>query len=76
MSSPARGEPAGRSAVPGSLHRDNHGLQLPEDLAPGEYELWAVVYWWEAPADRLPVTAPNGDPIGDHAVLTAITIEP
>ena len=61
---------------PGSLHRDNHGLQLPEDLAPGEYELWAVVYWWEAPADRLPVTAPNGDPIGDHAVLTAITIEP
>jgi len=60
----------------GSLHRDNHGLQLPDDLAPGTYELWVVLYWWEMPADRLPVVGSNGDPLGDHAVLTTITIAP
>ena len=60
----------------GSLHRDNHGLQLPDDLAPGTYELWAVLYWWEMPAERLPVIDSNGDPLGDHAMLTTITIAP
>lgn len=58
----------------GSYHRDNHGLQLPANLPPGEYELWAVVYWWQEPAERLPVTTRMGEPIGDHIVLTTIIV--
>jgi hypothetical protein len=60
---------------PGSLHRDNHGLQLPADLSPGDYELWAAIYWWQAPDQRLPVTGPAGEPLGDHAVLGTITVQ-
>ncbi len=60
---------------PGSLHRDNHGLTLPDDLPPGEYELWVVLYWWQTPNERLPVTGPDGQPLGDHVILTTITIE-
>jgi hypothetical protein len=59
---------------PGSLHRDNHGLQLPADLPPGKYGLWAAVYWWQTPDQRLPVTGADGQPLGDHAVLGTITI--
>lgn len=59
---------------PGSLHRDNHGLPLPDTLPPGEYELWAVLYFWQTPNSRLNVTGPDGSSIGDHAVLTTITI--
>jgi hypothetical protein len=60
----------------GSLHRDNHGLALPADLAPGTYELWAVLYWWQTPADRLPVTDADGLSVGDHAVLAQIVVQP
>jgi hypothetical protein len=59
----------------GSFHRDNHGIALPDGLPPGTYELWAVVYWWEEPVNRLPVTAADGIPLGDHVVLTTIVIE-
>ncbi len=61
---------------PGSLHRDNHGLPLSDSLAPGTYELWTALYWWETPANRLPVVNANGAPLGDHAVLATITIAP
>ncbi|MBN2304480.1 MAG: hypothetical protein JXQ72_08395 [Anaerolineae bacterium] len=60
---------------PGSLHRDNHGLQLPDTLPPGEYELWLALYWWQAPTNRLPVSDADGNSIGDHVVLTRVTIE-
>lgn len=60
----------------GSLHRDNHGLALPAHLAPGEYELWVVVYWWQAPNDRLPVTDDQGKTLGDHVVLARIIVQP
>ncbi len=59
---------------PGSLHRDNHGLQLPTNLPPGTYELWAAVYWWQEPDQRLPVTDSDGVSLGDHAALATITI--
>jgi hypothetical protein len=62
--------------LPGSLHRDNHGLPLPAALPPGGYELWVAVYYWETPADRLPVTDADGQALGDHAVLTTITVGP
>ena len=61
---------------PGSLHRDNHGVQLPDSLPPGEYELWAVLYYWETPNDRLPATNAIGESIGDHVVLNTITVQP
>jgi hypothetical protein len=44
--------------------------------APGDYELWVAVYYWETPADRLPVTEADGQALGDHAVLTTITVGP
>ncbi len=36
--------------------RDNHGLQLPAELAPGAYTLNLVVYNWES-GERLPIDA-------------------
>jgi hypothetical protein len=60
--------------LPGSLHRDNHGLALPPTLPAGEYDLWAVVYWWQSPADRLPVTGADGTAASDHAVLATIVV--
>jgi hypothetical protein len=57
----------------GSLHRDNHGLLLPDNLSPGEYEVWAALYWWQTPTERLPVTGPDGE--SDHVVLARITIQ-
>ncbi|MBN1564747.1 MAG: hypothetical protein JXA10_12950, partial [Anaerolineae bacterium] len=59
-----------------SLHRDNHGLQLPSDLAPGTYELWAALYHWQTPDERLPVTDATGAELGSYAVLATITIQP
>jgi hypothetical protein len=61
---------------PGSYHRDNHGIQLPAVLPPGEYELWAVVYWWQIPAERLPVMNAAGKLVGDHITLTKVVIRP
>jgi hypothetical protein len=43
---------------PGSLQRDNHGLLLPDDLLPGEYQLVVTLYNWQT-GERLPVDAPN-----------------
>lgn len=60
---------------PGTLHRDNHGVVLPDDLPPGDYELWVVLYWWQEPGARLPVINADGNEIGDHVVLATITIE-
>ena len=34
-------------------------IQVPEG-APGEYEVWLALYWWQAPADRLTVTDADG----------------
>jgi len=61
--------------APGLSIRDNHGIALPDHLAPGRYHLWLAVYWWQAPEQRLPVTNAQGDSLGDHAVLATITIE-
>lgn len=60
---------------PGSLYRDNHGIALADTVPPGKYELWVIVYWWQAPNDRLPLTDNNGDVLGDHVVVATITVE-
>ena len=61
----------------GSLHRDNHGLQLPSGLAPGEYELWVALYRWQPPdhTERLPVAGTNGLSLGDHIVLATVIVK-
>jgi hypothetical protein len=59
----------------GSYHRDNHGIALPDNLPPGQYELWAAVYWWQEPENRLAVADSGGELIGDHAVLATITVD-
>jgi len=59
---------------PGSYHRDNHGILLPAGIAPGDYELWAVVYHWQNPDQRLPVSDVSGRFLGDHLRLGTLTI--
>jgi len=73
---PVYGFDPARSWALGSLHRDNHGVALPDTLPPGEYEVWAVVYWWQTPDERLPVTAPTADGTTDHAGLGTIIVAP
>ena len=60
---------------PGALLRDNHGLALPADLAPGEYELWLALYHWETPTERLPITALDGTSLGSHITLATVTVQ-
>ncbi|MEB2286748.1 MAG: hypothetical protein OZ934_01410 [Anaerolineae bacterium] len=59
---------------PGALIRDNHALELPAGLPPGDYELWAVVYWWQTPDERLPVSSSAGVSLGDHALIATLTV--
>lgn len=53
---------------PGAALRDNYGFILPGDLPPGGYQVWAVIYSWPS-LERLPVTGPDGEKLGDHLVL-------
>ena len=43
---------------------DNHGLLLPADLPPGEYELWLGLYDAFDPAVRLPVAGADSITLG------------
>lgn len=52
----------------GQPYRDNHGLQLPADLPPGEYWLQVIVYRWQD-GERLLHSG------GDVAQLTLITVQ-
>jgi hypothetical protein len=59
--------------VPGGYYRDNHALELPADLPPGDYELWVLIYNWSS-RTNLPVrNAPAGEP-GDHVVITTVHV--
>ncbi|HLY25234.1 MAG TPA: hypothetical protein VKQ72_02770, partial [Aggregatilineales bacterium] len=58
----------------GSYYRDNHALALPSDLAPGEYELWVVVYNWQDNS-RLPIRNMPGNS-EDHVVIAHIQVAP
>ncbi len=59
----------------GALQRDNHALELPPNLPPGDYALWVVLYWWQAPTERLPVTGADGQALGDHALLGTLHVQ-
>jgi hypothetical protein len=58
----------------GDYIRDNYGLQLPDTLAPGEYELWVKVYDWHT-QEALPVAGQNQIADGMAARLGTITVE-
>ena len=76
--------PAGRPTIEwtadGYLH-DPYRITLPADLPPGEYALLAGLYTCETRppgdcgnGDRLPVTGPDGAPLGDAIPLATITV--
>ncbi len=58
---------------PGEYIRDNHGLALPGDLPPGQYEIWVKVYDWQT-GTPLPVTGGNSTQGGQAAYLTTIVV--
>ena len=66
---PGGGQRPATSWAAGEAIRDNHGLLLPPDLPPGQYELRLGLYDALAPSARLPV---NG---GDSLHLEVITVE-
>jgi hypothetical protein len=57
----------------GGYYRDNHALELPPDLPPGEYELWVKIFDWRNGAP-LAVRNVVGDAPKDHLVIARITV--
>jgi len=57
----------------GEMIRDNYALLLPEDLAPGSYELEVGMYLWPE-MTRLPVLGEAGQVIGDRVLLGTVEI--
>jgi mannosyltransferase len=58
--------------TPGQVVRDNHGLLLPPEAAPGVYQLAVGLY--DADGNRLPVTL-DGAPVGDWLELAEVVVE-
>jgi hypothetical protein len=57
-----------------TLMQDNRALRLPEDLPPGDYELWVRLYTWDAEGmTTLPVTSEGI--IGDDIGVLPVSIE-
>lgn len=57
----------------GSRFVDEHTLEVPCDIAPGEYSLLIGVYDAET-IELLPVSHPDGTPIGEYYYVTALTV--
>ncbi len=53
--------------------RDEHQLQLPPDLSPGEYTI-SVGLWVQTEGWRLPVLDENGRQIGDNYVVSSLEV--
>jgi hypothetical protein len=58
--------------VVGQRYRDNHGIQLPDNLPPGEYGVQIIVYRWQD-GQRLGVSQ-GGQVVGDVARIGTITV--
>lgn len=58
---------------PGEGIGDNHGLELPVGLEPGEYQLIAGLYL-PATLERLVVNTADGTELGDYVLLTTIIV--
>jgi len=59
---------------PGQPLADLYGVSLPADLPPGRYTLIAGLYHVVS-GERLPVTL-DGEPVGDHLVLSSVEVTP
>jgi 4-amino-4-deoxy-L-arabinose transferase-like glycosyltransferase len=59
----------------GEIIMDRYGWQLPAELPSGEYRLIAGLYNWQT-GQRLSITDSQGAPLGDHVVLTTVSIPP
>jgi hypothetical protein len=55
----------------GEPFRTNVGFVLPQDLPPGEYQIWVTFYSWPS-LERLPVRSAAGE--ADHLILTTIIV--
>lgn len=53
---------------PGTRYFDRHTLQLPDDLAPGQYTVIANVYWYETPDAPLTVNEGHYAELGEVEV--------
>jgi hypothetical protein len=58
----------------GEVIVDEHSLPLATDIPPGDYRLLVGLYRPET-AERLPVLGPDGQALGDSAVLTSVPIQ-
>ncbi len=68
------GEFPTRQWPPDKYIRDEHYLQLPLDLPPGDYVI-ATGLWVQSEGWRLPVLDENGQQIGDNYVLSSLTVK-
>ena len=66
-SEPGGGRQPTTGWLPGEYLADAHPVQLPADLAPGEYR-WEIGFYFDD-GTRLPVVDDNGRVVGDHVVL-------
>jgi Dolichyl-phosphate-mannose-protein mannosyltransferase len=57
----------------GAYYRDNHGLEIPAVTAPGEYDLWVLVFDWRD-GSNLPVRRADGSQ-GMYVSLGRVTVE-
>jgi hypothetical protein len=53
---------------------EERSLPLPPDLVAGRYTLALALYRWPS-LERLPVTGPDGTPLGDLAMLAEVVID-
>jgi hypothetical protein len=59
---------------PGGYYRDNVALDLPPDLPPGTYDLWALIFDWRDNR-KLPVTLGDGRR-AEHVILATLQVRP
>ena len=58
---------------PGEVVVDEHQIDLPEDMPPGDYRLLVGLYRLETD-ERLPLLGPNGELLSDSVLLTTMTV--
>jgi hypothetical protein len=76
----ADGLPTGRDSgalIAETPHIDERSLQVPCDVAPGEYPLLIGVYGLSGDKiSQLPVSLPDGTAVGNFAYLTTLFVQP
>jgi hypothetical protein len=55
----------------GGYYRDNHALEVPDSVPPGEYDLWVLIFDWRN-GKNLPLRGGTGP--GEHLVIARIKV--